>query len=194
MINEKLLTEIDRIIKTTWLKKIKKDFNENYLYNEDSLKCSFYYHLRKKIDKICRENNLRIYSEITFPEIASRADIVIAKISADDKRIYYEDTVALFELKYTGGTNKNTIDWVMNDIKKFKKYFREANLTETQFYFACIYCEECAYLQWITDKRTTNNWANGRVTELDAGYLNGKIEFEINSFNDMNNDLNIFYE
>ena len=79
MINEKLLTEIDRIIKTTWLKKIKKDFNENYLYNEDSLKCSFYYHLRKKIDKICRENNLRIYSEITFPEIASRADIVIAK-------------------------------------------------------------------------------------------------------------------
>ena len=193
MVNEELLTEIDRIIKTTWLKNIGKDFKNNYFWHEDDIKCSFYYHLRRKLRNILKENNLRIYTEATFPEISFKADIIIVEI---DENGYFDnsDIIALFELKYKEGADNQTINSIKYDIQKFKIYLQEAGVCNAQFYFSVIYLEECDYLQWITDKRTTNNWANGRVTELDAGYLNGKIEFEVNSFNDMNNDLNIFYE
>jgi hypothetical protein len=36
-------------------------------------------------------------------------------------------------------------------------------------------------LHWF-DKRSTNNWAKGRVTELDAGVIGEDIVFEINEY------------
>ncbi len=190
MLKKKLLIEIDRTIKEIWLKNIKEDFKNNYFWHEDDIKCSFYYHLRRKLSNILKENNLRIYTEATFPEISYRADMVIVKI--DSEGIFYQsDVIALFELKFKDKTDKQTEDVIKADIKKFKIYLQKAELYNTQFYFSVIYGVECEYLQWITDKRMTNNWANGRVTELDAGYLNGKIKFEVNSFNEMNMDLNI---
>lgn len=48
-----------------------------------------------------------------------------------------------------------------------------------------IYETECWWLHWF-DKRSTNNWANGRLTELNAGYLDGKMHFEVNSYNNWN--------
>ena len=188
MINRKILIEIDRIIKSIWLKNIKEDFNNNYFWHEDDIKCSFYYHLRRKLSNILKENNLRIYTEATFPEISFKADIIIAKI---DENGYFDnsDIIALFELKYKDGNDQQTINYIKYDIQKFKVYLQEAGVCNAQFYFSVIYLGKFDYLQWIIDKRTTNNWANGRVTELDAGYLGGKITFEVNSFNNMNDDL-----
>lgn len=73
--------------------------------------------------------------------------------------------------------------------KKIKNYYQRGY--DCQFYFAVIYEVDCdeIYLNWL-DKRSTNNWAKGHVTELNSGYVNGKIKFEINSYNGMNKDLN----
>ena len=38
---------------------------------------------------------------------------------------------------------------------------------------------------WL-DHRGTEHWANGRMTELDAGYLDGVMTFEVNSYTQMN--------
>jgi hypothetical protein len=48
-------------------------------------------------------------------------------------------------------------------------------------YFAIIYEVDCKWLYWF-DKRSTNNWAMGRVTELDAGWLDGKFVFEVHEY------------
>ena len=39
------------------------------------------------------------------------------------------------------------------------------------------------------DRRSTNNWASGYVTELDAGYINDEMRFEVNAYNGMNEDI-----
>ncbi|SHJ34295.1 hypothetical protein SAMN02745219_02340 [Desulfofundulus thermosubterraneus DSM 16057] len=36
---------LDKNIKKTWLTEIKEDYTSNFLLGEDSLKCSFYFHL-----------------------------------------------------------------------------------------------------------------------------------------------------
>jgi hypothetical protein len=48
-------------------------------------------------------------------------------------------------------------------------------------YFAVIYEVPCEWLHWF-DKRSTNNWAKGRVTELDAGGIGEDIVFEVNEY------------
>lgn len=40
-------------------------------------------------------------------------------------------------------------------------------------------------MNWI-DQRSSKNWANGRVTELDAAILDGEMSFEVHSYNDIN--------
>ena len=81
MIKKRVMKEIDRSIKTIWKKDIQKDYLEEYLLREDSLKCAMYYHLRKKLDKLLRENHLRIYPEYYFKELKYRADIAIVEIN-----------------------------------------------------------------------------------------------------------------
>lgn len=70
---------IDNAIKKIWCKEIKMDYENYSLLKEDSLKNSFYYHLRTKLtDSFLQENNMRIYTEFYLNGI--RADLVIAKI------------------------------------------------------------------------------------------------------------------
>lgn len=195
MISQKLLKEIDYIIKTTWKTCIKKDYLNDYVLREDSLKSCIYYHLRRKLSKILKENNLRIYTEYTFSNLSYRADIVIAKIS--DKEVDYlkdaienekEDVVAIFELKYIATSDRATVDWTNKDIEKIKDYIKIGKL-KSQFYFCVIYEVECERLNWM-NKKATNNWANGNVTELNAGYINDSMKFEVHSYNNLNKELN----
>lgn len=55
---------------------------------------------------------------------------------------------------------------------------------DCQCYFAVIYEEERDYLNW-TDKRTSNRWGMGCLTELNGAYINGEMVFEVNSYNDL---------
>ncbi len=192
MITKTVLAEIDRTIKEVWTQKVKHDYDEWYLLKEDSLKCSMYYHLRKKISPLLQTHNLRILPEFYFEAVKKRADLVIAELdfNQDGQRFseYITDIIAVIELKFTDGTDKNTAEWVKDDIRKMKQYLQECHL-DCQYYFACIYEEECSWLQWM-DRRSINNWANGYVTELNAGFIDGSMAFEVHSYNGLNDDLN----
>jgi len=90
------------------------------------------------------------------------------------------DVAAIIELKYGG-----TPDYIKTDIPKFKTYIQSLGY-DCQYYFGSIdEITEHQRLRWL-DRRSTNYWANGCFTELNAGYLNGDMYFEINSYNGMN--------
>ena len=186
MIKKSVQKQIDVTIKEIWMKNIPKDYKEGYLINEDCLKMSLCYHLRRKLASVLRENNLRIYTEKYFPGMKKKPDIIIAEIRDEYPEcslyasIREEDVVAVLELKYRSDTAKSTSDWMKEDLQKLKTYVQKSKL-QCQMYFAVIYEVECEWLHWM-DGRSTNNWAAGRVTELDAGWIDGNIEFEVHSY------------
>ena len=190
MVSKEIISEIDHAIKEVWVKDIKKDYIHGVLLYEDSLKCSLYHHLRQRLEKLLSKNNLRIFAEYTFPNLKYRADLVIVKLSNNWKDVFLKDAVteivAIFELKYTSGIDRATDEWVKADLRKFKHYLQEGNV-DCQFYFGVIYEEECSTLTWI-DRRSIapGKWGAGRVTELDAGLINGTMIFEVNSYNGLN--------
>lgn len=192
MIKKCVQKEIDRVIKETWMKNIQADYHNEYMLKEDSLKCCFYYHLRRKLARIMEENNLRIYPEYYFKDLHYRADIAIVQIDPYKEVSYLADKVvsiaAIIELKYVAGSAENVASWVKDDVWKMKNYINAAD-EERQYYFSVIYETECSSLNWM-DKRSTNNWASGSVTELNAGYLDEQMVFEVHSYNGMNPTLN----
>ena len=191
MVSKEVLSEIDRAIKTVWVHQMARDYSQDYLFREDSVKCALYFHLRKKLDRLLRENNLRLYPEFVFHDLKFRADLAIVEMDFERDGAYLGDyicdVVAIIEIKYTAGADSGTTNWVKNDVKKLKRYLQDGHL-DCQCYFAVIYEEECSVLRWM-DKRATNNWAKGHVTELDAGYIDGKMRFEVNSYNGLNPEL-----
>lgn len=170
-----------------------KRFWTEYLLREDSLKCALYFHLRKKLGKILRENSLRIYPEFYFSELKYKADLATVRI--DENKEYHclgeavTEVVALFEMKYTGGKDSATINWIKNDLKKFHDYMDIPQLNRCQFYFATIYESERNHLNWL-DIKSRTNWAKGKVTELDAAIIDDEMIFGVFSYNGWNEDLN----
>jgi len=82
LLKKTVIKAIDRGIKETWLKDIKKDYNEGWLWKEYALQNCLFFHLRRKLSSLLKENNLRIIPELTFPEIKQRADIAFIDIAA----------------------------------------------------------------------------------------------------------------
>ena len=187
MVDESKVRLIDKTIKEIWVNEIKKDYDEDYLLKEDSLKNSLYFHIRSKLEDVLIDNNLRIYPEFYFPELKYRADLVIVQMDTESENYYLRDrvkeVVAIFELKYVNASNNDeaTEQWVMEDIKKFKRYIQEGQLN-AQFYFAVIYENERKRMNWM-DQRSSKYWAKGRVTELDAAIVGEKMQFEVHSYN-----------
>ena len=188
MVKRAVLAEIDREIKSVWLHEIQRDYGNGALLYEDSLKCGLYHHLRNRLDPLLQANHLRIYGEYTFPDLKCRADLVIAEIDeAWETRRYLKSAVtqivAVIELKYTASADAATEAWIRSDLRKFKRYFQEGNL-DCQFYFGVIYEVECSTLNWVDGRSVApGTWGHGRVTELDAGYIDGKMSFEVHSYN-----------
>jgi hypothetical protein len=190
MKNEEITYEIDRIIKDVWMKNIKDDYFNDCMINEDCLKICMYYHLRRRLSGILRKNNLRIFTEYNINDLKYRADMVIAEVDPDFQENTLSDSVkpmnllALIELKFTGGSDMATEQWIRHDLKKLKDY-RQYGMEQCLFYFAVVYESPCSSLNWL-DKRSTNNWAKGCVTELNAGLINDKMVFKVNSYNGLN--------
>ncbi len=193
MVKKSVIKEIDRVIKEVWKKSIAEDYDNKCLLKEDSLKCSLYFHLRQELEDILNSNNLRIYSEFWISKLKYKADMAIVEIDTDNKYDWLSesvtDVVAIIELKFKASGDRGTAEEIKNDIWKFKDYVQVAGLDVTQFYFGVIYEVPCSYLQWM-DGRSVNNWASGRVTELDAGYIDDDMIFEVHSYNGMNKSLN----
>ena len=187
-INYEILSAIDRAIKTVWLNNIQADWQNDALLREDSLKCAFYYHLRRKLANLLRKNNLRIFSEYRFAALNLKADLVIVKLhdnwkNADFLADAVSGVIAVIELKYTGDASRRMEETIKGDVRKFKRYLQEGNI-DCLYYLGVIYEAECLRLNWM-DKRATNAWAGGRTAELDAGYMDGRIKFEVHSYKDL---------
>ena len=188
MITKAVKREIDRTIKDVWLHDICKDYGDGLLLREASVQCSLYYHLRNRLSGVLQENRLYIYPEFYLKELRYRADLAIVEMELDAPASHLSerlaDIAAIIELKYVGGNALSTENYIRTDMPKLKSYAQNLGY-DCQYYFGVIYETECAWLHWF-DGRSTAHWANGRLTELNAGYLNGRMYFEVNSYNHMN--------
>ena len=187
-VSKQIKEEIDRTIKEIWLTDICKDYGNGLLIKEASLQCVFYHHLRSKLEHLLKENNLYIYPEYYFKDLKYRADLVIAEMDMSIPTYYLwermTDIIAVIEFKYDGGDTKSTVDYIKTDKSKIREYVSDLPY-DCQYYFGVIYETECVQLNWF-DKRSTNNWASGRLTELNAGYLEEEMCFEVHSYNNLN--------
>ena len=187
MITANVIAEIDKVIKDVWLQEICNDYANGFLLKEASLQCSFYHHLQNRLGGLMKENNLYLYPEFYFDQLYYFADLAIVQMDMGIEAEYIgkrmTDVAAVIELKYDGGTAKSTGDYIKTDVAKLKNYIKNMPYS-CQYYFGVIYETDCYCLNWM-DKRSTNNWARGRVTELNAGYLNDEVVFEVNSYNDI---------
>lgn len=188
MIKKSVKKEIDRIIKEVWLDDICKEYGRGGLIKEASLQCSLYHHLQNKLASVLQENNLYIYPEFYFKDLKYYADLAIVEMNMSGQALYLgdrmTDVAAIIELKYDGGNAKTTADYIKTDKPKIKEYVHNLSY-DCQYYFGVIYETECVWLHWF-DGRSINNWANGRLTELNAGYLDKEMYFEVNSYNKWN--------
>ena len=184
MLTKKAQNAIDQAIKTVWLREVCRDYGKGRLLREASLQSCLYHHLRSHLDSVLSDNSLYIYPEFYVPELKYRADLAIVQMDlskggALSQRV--SDIAAVIELKFEGGAAQGTLDAIKADLQKIKRYAKQID-GSCQFYFGVIYEAECTWLQWY-DRRRTDHWADGRVTELNAGYLDGVMTFEVNSYN-----------
>ena len=186
MITKHVTQTIDRAIKTVWLKEICEDYGNGKLLREASLQSSLYHHLRTHLDDVLEKNSFCIYPEFYVPELKYRADLAIVQMDLSEGGHLSErvtDVAAIIELKFESGASQGTLDVIKADLQKLRRYAQQMN-QNCQFYFGIIYETECEWLYWL-DRRSTEHWASGCVTELNAGYLNGVMTFEVNSYNQM---------
>lgn len=190
---------IDRAIKLVWKDDILKDYNNDFILREDSLKSSFYHHLRIRLgDGFMKRNRIRIFTEY-FLKNNERADIAIVQLKAKNLMSsagYYlkdrvEQILAVIELKYKG--DDCGPDPFLLDIEKVKYYMGLRSYKECQFYLGFIHETEYSIQEtsWLS-KRQQGSWANGRLTELSAftEAESGKFDTKVISYNKLNTRLN----
>ena len=98
---------IDEAIRSIWENEIKDDYEQNWIMNEDGLKTTLYFHMRKWLETVFVENDLRIFTEFKDAEFIKsgyRPDMVIARIDmnsdAPSWREAVTNSVAVIELKF----------------------------------------------------------------------------------------------
>ena len=196
MIKKANIKRIDRIIKEIWMKNIRKDYDNLHLLKEDTLKNSFYYHLRRKLGtKFLDDNSIRIFTEFNNGKLKGtgfRADVVIVELGKDTSGYLgdnIESIVAIIEFKYGDAYTPDSNFY--DDINKVKNYITNYKL-DCLYYLGFIIEKEYPYPNWL-DSRQTNNWANKKVTVLSANREIGSydMKFYIQSCNGLNKDLDI---
>ncbi len=176
--NAQMQEIIHQTLISVWQTKIKEDYENGWLLREDTLKNALYFHLRKELEELLIENNLRIFTEYAgkeFQHSGFRPDMVIAKVAS--QQFGYEaveECLAIIEIKF-----KNRF-YPSNDIyadyKKLESYITDLNLTG-HLYMATIWEYEDDKTAWLEDNP---EWARGKVTELNASYVRGsdrKMQF-----------------
>lgn len=164
---------IHTTIKNIWKHSISKDYDEQYLLKEDSLKNAFYFHLRSSLANILTEQNIRIYTELHYRDKNSpnsRADLALVQLDAANE---IQEVLAVIEFKYKKANvheryYQDDVRKVVNIIKSSphsiydNTYFYLASLNETDY--EPIHSEHLSYT--TLDERISGA---GRITEL-LGY------------------------
>lgn len=163
--------KIDKVLKNFWFNVLPKEYNNDNLLKEDSLKCLMYYHLRTNLsDAWLNRHRLRIYPEFIITP-GKRADIAIVQLlpaaQREGKHLSncVEKVLAIIELKYKSA---DVIDDFYADVKKLHGYSKL--FPDSQLYAGFIHEERYndGNCSWF-DGRQTSRWAKGRVAEM-LGY------------------------
>lgn len=162
---------IDEAIQSIWANEIKSDYNDNWIMNEDGLKTALYFHLRKRLESVFAEHNLRIFTEFKdaeFSESGFRPDMVIARIDMNSDAEYWRgavtDCLAVLELKFKSRFPDK--EAIYADYEKLRAYTERLDLS-CRLYMATIWECEDDPTTWI---RKNAAWAKGKVTELNASF------------------------
>ena len=162
---------IDEAIKSVWKNEIKSDYDANWIMNEDGLKNALYFHLRKRLEQILVENDLRIFTEFKDAEFQGkqyRPDMVIAHVDMDSDADYWRQAVtncvAVIELKFK--SNFRDQEAIRADYDKLKEYIEKMEI-KGKLYMVTIWECEDDQTTWIPQAVA---WAKGRVTELNASF------------------------
>ncbi|MCI8329001.1 MAG: hypothetical protein HFG02_05155 [Oscillibacter sp.] len=183
MIRKRVRKEIDRAVKEIWLTDICREYGQGRFLVEADIQCSFYHHLRQRLDPLFAANSLYAFTEFYVPGLGRRGqkiDLAVFEMDMSlpgpwrDRRT---DTAAVIELKYGGGD-----EWITSDFPKLRGYM-DLFGRKCQYYFGAIDLRPAARLNWLDGR---SRWAEGCLTELNAGYLDGEMCFEVNSRNGMN--------
>lgn len=182
MNNTEILQKLDKTIQQIWKEDIPTDYNSGCLLLEDSLKCAFYHHLRNRLgDGWFKNHRLRIYPEYRL-SIGKKADLAIVLVKSAMERLgkhlseCVESELAIIEFKYK---NARVDQPFFDDKKKLYEYFKA--YPDTKLYAAFIRESENDS-SWF-DRRQTENWGKGRLTEL-LGFWdeNHKLKMEVHEF------------
>lgn len=141
-----VIEKIDYAIKYMWLHQIADDYKECSILKEDSLKNSFYHHLRNALDSLCRENGIKIYTEFNEKGLKAkglRADIAIVSLNSSENDHCYlgdriGDVLAIIELKFRGDGRPGT-SAIYQDVDKTKSYIKNFAFPECQYYLGIIH-------------------------------------------------------
>lgn len=174
---EEITDKIDKTIKSIWKKEIPADYENGWLLKEDTLKNTFYFHLRKRLGKFFAENNIRIFTEFSdgiFYDTKCRPDMVIAKVNLDAEEDCFcnciNDCLAVIEFKFKNGYIASND--IYKDYAKLRKYANRFKIN-SKFYMATIWEYEDNETYWESEK---NKWAKGKLTELNASYTPGTCD------------------
>ena len=183
MNRDKLIRIIDKTIKNIWENEIADDYDDGWLLKEDTLKNSFYFHLRTKLGKIFDENDIRIFTEFTDDKFRGSGcipDMVIAKVDFDKDERYYgdyiEECLCVIEFKYKTGFS--SADVIYKDYEKMCKYVKELDVN-CKLYMATIWEYEDKPTNWT---RKNAAWAKNLLTELNASYEIGTTDMRFYVF------------
>lgn len=168
------VNKLDQIIKNTWLKDIKDDYDHNLILNEDTMKNAIYFHLRKYFESTPEFNDLCIFTECTcygFSSLSYRPDMIIVDTKSDE-------IVAVFEMKYKSKYCYKVEDLVYRDFKKLKSYMNTLDTVhqKCQYYVVAITLGDFDRANWLDER---SKWAKGKVAELIAYEPNGVLEFQV---------------
>jgi hypothetical protein len=180
---------IDSALKKIWRDDIISDYDNDFLFKEDTLKNSLYYHLRNELgDGFLKHNLLRVYTEydlgVDDNGMRQIADIAIVKMlplseMEDGYSLWdrVDEVVTIIELKYKRFEGEAFYD----DVYKMKSYIKSGKLDSCQFYLGFV-CED-EYINseasWLHNSQS-RNWAKDRLTELTAHYDSETGEFVSN--------------
>ncbi len=179
---DKKFLKVDNAIKYIWKYEIKKDYDNNSLLMEDTLKNALYFHLRNKLSTLLDEYNIKIFTEFNsdkFKATRYRPDMVLVQLDETSENTFLGDCikeyVCIIELKYKGNSYSAAKE-INDDYTKLHHYICDMNLNCPRYYMATIWEEYPDSKRWLGDEP----WAKGLVTELNADFgSNGNMLFYV---------------
>lgn len=183
MIGDAVKERIHGAIQTIWLEQVPADYNRSFLLMEDSLKTSFYHHLRSMLGEgWLMHHCLRIYPELRVAD-GAKVDLAIVRISraADWTAAHLSDAVeehvAFIEFKYKAGNSPAPFIADMHKLRAYSEQYPDcmlyAGFVQDAYYDDAV--------SWLPAD-SANTWAAGRLTEL-IGYWDESTDAFVTDIN-----------